>query len=63
MRKIKLKKGNFTMEDEVISFIEKRVTKFGSGAKVDCPKKYLGKRVYILVCKDDPDSDETSETD
>lgn len=63
MRKIKLKKGNFTMEDEVIGFIEKRVTKFGSGAKVDCPKRYLGKRVYILVCKDDPDSDETSETD
>lgn len=63
MRKIKLKKGNFTMEDEVIGFIEKRVTKFGSGAKVDCPKRYLGKRVYILVCKDDPDSDEPSETD
>lgn len=63
MRKIKLRKGNFTLEDEVIGFIEKRVTKFGSGAKVDCPKKYLGKRVYILVCKNDPDSEETGETD
>jgi putative transposon-encoded protein len=64
MRKIKLHKGNFTLEDEVIGFIEKSVTKFGSGAKVDCPKKYLGKRVYILVCKDDAwDSEEVTETE
>lgn len=52
MRKIKLEKGNFTMEDEVIGFIEKRVTKFGSGAKIDCPKEHLGKRVYVLVLKE-----------
>ena len=58
MRKIKLQKGNLTLEDEVVGIIEKRVTKFGSGAKVDCPKKYLGKRVYILVCEDDPEPEE-----
>jgi len=58
VRKIKLQKGNLTLKDEVISVIEKRVTTFGSGAKVDCPKKYLGKRVYILVCKDDPEPEE-----
>lgn len=33
-------------------FIEKIVTKFGSGAKVDCPKQYLGKRVYLVITKD-----------
>ena len=32
---------------------EKRVTKFGSGAKIDCPKEYLGKRAYILICKEE----------
>lgn len=52
MRKIRLQKGNFTMEDEVIGFIEKRVTKFGTGAKIDCPKEYMGKRVYVLVLKE-----------
>jgi len=55
MKVIRLQRGNFTLEDEVIGFIEKRVTKFGNGAKVDCPKKYLGKRVYLLVLKNDPD--------
>lgn len=52
MRKIKLQKGNFTMEDEVIGFMEKWVTKFGTGAKIDCPKEHLGKRVYVLVLKE-----------
>ena len=64
MRIVKLKEGNFTMEDEVIGFLEKRVTKFGTGAKIDCPKKYLGKRVYVLVLKDEQgESEKTSETD
>jgi len=64
MRVIELKKGNFTLEDEVIGFLEKRVTKFGTGAKIDCPKEYLGKRVYVLVCKDDQwESEKTPETD
>ena len=64
MRIVKLKEGNFTMEDEVIGFLEKRVTKFGTGAKIDCPKKYLGKRVYVLVLKDEQwESEKTPETD
>lgn len=52
MRTIELKKKNLIFKDEVIGFIERRVTKFGNGAKVDCPKEYLGKRVYLLVCEE-----------
>lgn len=52
MRKIELSKENLKLSDHVIGFIEKRVTAFGSGAKVDCPKEYLGKRVYLVICKD-----------
>ena len=33
-------------------FIEKRVTKFGSGAKVDCPKEFLGRKVYLIITRD-----------
>ena len=25
------------------------VTKFGNSAKIDCPKEYLGKTVYVVV--------------
>ncbi|MFH1072001.1 MAG: DUF2080 family transposase-associated protein [Nanoarchaeota archaeon] len=31
--------------------IEKTVTKFGTGAKLDCPKEYLGRKTYILIRK------------
>lgn len=32
-------------------FLKRRVTKFGTGAKVDCPKEYLGRTVYLVVVK------------
>jgi putative transposon-encoded protein len=32
-------------------FIEKKVTAFGTGAKVDCPKKYIGKKVYLVIVR------------
>ena len=35
------------------AFLIKKATKFGTGAKVDCPKKYLGKTVYLVVLKDE----------
>ena len=33
-------------------FMRKVVTPFGNGAKVDCPKEYLGKQVYLIVLRD-----------
>ena len=35
-----------------LGFIEKNVTPFGTGAKVDCPKEYLGKRVILVILRD-----------
>lgn len=52
MRKITLKKGSFTLEDEVLFFFEKTITPFGNGAKIDAPKEFLGKKVYVLIRKD-----------
>lgn len=31
------------------AYFRKKVTKFGNGAKIDCPKEYLGKNVIIIV--------------
>lgn len=38
----------------VEGLFEKVVTKFGTGAKIDCPKKYLGKTVYVVIRRDPP---------
>lgn len=52
MRIIKLNKGKlFLREDEVDGFLERVVTPIGTSAKADVPKKYLGKRVYVIVTK------------
>ena len=51
MRKVKVKEQTEIRVKGVTGFIEKKVTPFGTGAKVDCPKKYLGKKVYLVIRK------------
>lgn len=48
-RKIKFGQGTIEFKDKYDTIIEKTVTKFGTGAKVDCPKEYLGRKVYIVI--------------
>lgn len=52
MRKYSYQKGTFTFTTDVLFHFEKRITKFGSGAKIDAPKEHLGKKVIVLVCED-----------
>ena len=50
MKKITVSKGELVVREKVIGYFKKRVTKFGNGAKVDCPSEFLGKDVYVIVC-------------
>ena len=52
MRKIPFNPVNEFKVKNIRGYFERIVTKFGTGAKVDIPKKHLGKRVVILVCED-----------
>lgn len=53
MRVIKLQKGTLVLKhNKILCFYEKTVTPFGTSAKVDCPRKFIGKRAYVVVCKD-----------
>ena len=53
MRRITLNEGELQLnEDEILGFIEKKVTPFGNSAKVDCPKEYIGKRAYLVICRE-----------
>lgn len=33
----------------ITGFFKKKVTKFGTGAKIDCPKEYLDKEAIIII--------------
>ena len=52
MRKVIIKKSTELHIKGISGFIKRKVTKFGTGAKVDCPKEYLGKNVYLVVCEE-----------
>ncbi len=50
MKKIKFKLTTEIKLKNIKGFLKRRVTLFGTGAKVDCPKEYLGKEVYLIIC-------------
>jgi putative transposon-encoded protein len=53
MRKIELIKGNLTLKDKIEGFLERIVTPIGNSAKIDCPKRFMGRRAYLLICEDE----------
>ncbi|EQB72082.1 MAG: transposon-encoded protein [Ferroplasma sp. Type II] len=52
MNKVKIEETTEITVNGIQGFIERRVTKFGSGAKVDCPKEFLGRKVYLIITLD-----------
>ena len=51
MRKISIVDKKLILTDNVEVVYEKVVTPFGTSAKLDCQKKYIGKRAYIIILK------------
>ena len=53
-RKIELKHGKLVLkENEIEGFLERIVTPFGTSAKADVPKRFIGQRVYVTIVKRD----------
>jgi putative transposon-encoded protein len=51
-RIIELKKEELSLKDsEIEGFLERVVTPFGTSAKADVPRKYIGRRVYVIISK------------
>jgi len=46
-----MQKGKIELKDDYEMIFEKTITKFGNGAKIDAPKEFLGKKVYVVVRK------------
>ncbi|MGC8649298.1 MAG: DUF2080 family transposase-associated protein [Candidatus Micrarchaeia archaeon] len=50
-RRLIINKKEIRLEDQVETFYEKIITKFGNSAKIDAPKRYIGKRTYVVILK------------
>jgi len=52
-RKVEIKKGKLILIDNKIEcFLERIVNPIGTSAKADVPRRYLGRRVYVVITKD-----------
>ena len=49
MRKIPFNSVNEITVKNIRGYFERRVTKFGTGAKIDIPKEHLGKKAVIII--------------
>lgn len=52
MREINISKKELKIKENVKLVFEKTITKFGNSAKADVPKKFIGKRAYIIIIDD-----------
>ena len=53
MRKIMMQDKKFHISDDIDFVYEKVINKYGTGAKIDAPKEFLGRKVYVLIRKKD----------
>lgn len=51
MRTLKIKNNELELKDEIETVFQKKVTKFGNGAKIDCTKTHIGKEAYVIIRK------------
>ncbi len=51
-RKIELDQGKLQLtETKVEGFLERTITPIGTSAKADVPKRYIGRRAYVIIVK------------
>lgn len=46
-----VKGGMIKIEDKVEEIYERKITRYGNGAKIDAQKKYLGRKAFVIILK------------
>lgn len=49
--KVEIKKKTKLILTEIDGFVKRKVVPVGNSAKVNCPKEYLGRDVYLVILK------------
>ncbi len=54
MKEIKIKNNEFVLKDnQIVDFFEKEVTPHGTGGKIPCSSKYIGKKAYVIISENE----------
>ena len=51
MEELELTRQKLILTVDIEDIIRKKAVRIGNGAHVTCPKEYLGRTVYLVVCK------------
>lgn len=51
MKRVKFETKSKLTLTNIEGFVKRKVLPVGNSAKVNCPKEYLGKEVYLVVVK------------
>ena len=50
MKELVIKNNELILRDnQIIDFFEKEVTAHGTGGKIPCSSKYIGKKAYVII--------------
>lgn len=52
-RTVHLEATNKLTVENIVGFIRRPVVPHGTGAKVTCPREFLGKTVYLVITDED----------
>lgn len=50
--KVEIEKKTKLILTEIEGFVKRKVVPVGNSAKVNCPKEYLGRDVYLVILKE-----------
>jgi len=51
MTRVEIKKRNLILKEDILGFIEGEVKSHGTSGRVSCPKKFIGKKAYLVIVK------------
>lgn len=51
MKRIEIKKGNLVLKEKILGFLEAEVKSHGTSGRVSCPKRFIGKKAYLIIVK------------
>jgi putative transposon-encoded protein len=57
MKKVNINTKNKIILENIEGFVKRKVVPVGNSAKVNCPKEFLGKEVYLVIIKNETHSD------
>jgi putative transposon-encoded protein len=48
-RRVRFEARTRLVVEDIVGFMKRQVTPYGTGAKVTCPKEFLGKTAYLVI--------------